>query len=196
MRTLYKLSFISISTVNNPNARQHVPVETYEENLQSIVRIAKEHCPYAKLILVTPPPIHHEGRLRYQVERYGADQATGELERTLELSSQYASAAERVADILEVPCFNVWKEMQVAAPEPLWFDFLSDGLHLSPSGNEFVGKRLVEIIEQYYPELAVKPCSLTGSYANSASECGIPQHGPWHDRIVDPQMYSHLFQTN
>ena len=177
------------------NTRQHVPIEAYQESLKSIFGIAKEHCPHAKFILVAPPPIHREGRLKYQVERYGVHKATGELERTLDLSLQYASAAESVAKGLGVPCLNVWNEMQEAAPEPLWHAYLSDGLHLSPSGNEFVGKRLVEIIEQYYPELAVKPCSVGGLYANSESECQIRQQGPWHDDILDPQNYRHVFQN-
>ena len=175
------------------NARQHVPPETFRRNLKSILHIGQQHCPFAKFILVAPPPVHHEGRLKYQKERYPS-QATGELERTLELSGKYAHAVTQVAEEAGVPCFNVWQEMQEKAPEPMWHAYLSDGLHLSPSGNEFVGQRLVEIIQQYYPELAVHPCSHTGLYGNSNAKSNIPQHGPWHDEILDPQNYCHVFK--
>lgn len=176
------------------NARQHVPLETYQKNLISILQMSKQHCPYAKFILVAPPPIHHEGRLQYQRSRYGTAGATGELERTLQLSGQYAAAAQQVAKDVGISAFlNLWTEMQVASPTS-WQEFLSDGLHLSPSGNEFVGKRLVELIHLHYPELAVHPCSVTGLYGNSASQSDMIQHGPWHDEVVDPQNYRHLFQ--
>jgi len=176
------------------NARQHVPLETYQKNLISIMQISKQHCPYAKFILVSPPPIHHEGRLQYQMSRYGPEGATGTLERTLQLSGQYAAAAQQVAKDMGIPAFlNLWSEMQDASPTS-WHEYLSDGLHLSPSGNEFVGKRLVELIHLHHPELAVHPCSLTGLYGNSASQSDMIQHGPWHDEVVDPLNYSHLFQ--
>lgn len=177
------------------NARQHVPLETYQKNLISIVQISKQHCPYAKFILVAPPPIHHDGRLKYQIERYGPDNATGELERTLELSGNYAAAAQNMAQELEIPAFlNLWQEMQDVNPTS-WHEYLSDGLHLSPSGNEFVGTRLVELITQYYPELAVHPCDLTGLYGNSNAKSDLAQHGPWHDKIEDPLNYNHWFRN-
>jgi lysophospholipase L1-like esterase len=35
----------------------------------------------------------------------------------------------------------------------VWGEFLSDGLHLSPSGNKFVFEKLLEAIERALPKL-------------------------------------------
>lgn len=36
---------------------------------------------------------------------------------------------------------------------PTWKSFLSDGLHLSKSGNEFVFQEVIKVIDSNYPEL-------------------------------------------
>eukprot|EP00588_Corethron_pennatum_P020935 CAMPEP_0194327738 /NCGR_PEP_ID=MMETSP0171-20130528/42265_1 /TAXON_ID=218684 /ORGANISM="Corethron pennatum, Strain L29A3" /LENGTH=287 /DNA_ID=CAMNT_0039087779 /DNA_START=105 /DNA_END=964 /DNA_ORIENTATION=+ len=176
------------------NARQHISVRDYRANLKKIVQIARTSCPHAKFIMVGPPPIHHEARLKYQVDRYGKEKASGLLERTLSLSGEYSKACGEVASEMKLPFFDVWKEMQEASPEPKWHEYLSDGLHLSRSGNEFVGKRLEKIIAEKVPEISVTPCKETGLYGNSSSKCDdIPHAGPWHDAITDPDNYQSLF---
>lgn len=47
------------------------------------------------VIVLTPPPVHEPTRLRFQLEAYGAQEATGVAERTLEASGRYAAAAQR-----------------------------------------------------------------------------------------------------
>jgi len=86
--------------------------------------------------------------------------------------------------------------MQEAAPADGWHEFLSDGLHLSPKGGEFVADVIVRCIGDAFPELAVRPCAHTGSYGNSGSSCdGIPTDGPWHDQI-DYKNYAQAFSAS
>ena len=173
------------------NPRHHVPLQRFKDNLKEIASTITKHIGHhVKIVIICPPPVHHESRLRYQVERYG-DKATGELERTLELSGKYAQAAAEVAAELNVPHLHLWKDMQNAAPGPdePWSKYLNDGLHLSREGNIFVGEKLTDLIKKKFPELAVTPCPHTDYPGNSASACpGLDHFGPWHDHInhTDP----------
>lgn len=169
------------------NPRHHVPLETFKLNLEKIVRLChKNFGMETKIILITPPPVDHKMRLQYQIDRYGKDNATGKLERTLQLSGLYAEAVVQVANELNLAHLNLWKEMQAARSD--WEKFLSDGLHLSREGNIFVGKRLQQIIKDSFNDISVTACPHTGFYGNSGSKGGqglgkVGGVGPWHDQI-------------
>lgn len=174
----------------NLNPRHHVPTDRFESNLKEIIRLCRQHYGNkVRIILITPPPVHHDGRLRFQIEKFG-EKATGELERSLELSQKYAQVVEKVAKEMNFPCLNLWTMMQEAMPgenEP-WGIFFNDGLHFSRDGNIFVGEKLVDTIHSNFPEIAITPCPYTNYCGNSSSkggsglgsEFGI---GPWHDEI-------------
>jgi lysophospholipase L1-like esterase len=166
------------------NERQHVPLETYKSNIKEIVALTKSNFGEdVKIILISPPPVCHDGRLRFQKERY-KEKATGTLERTLDLSGKYAAGAKEVASEVGIPFLNLWTKMQSSED---WRTFLSDGLHLSASGNKFVGESLIEMIDELMPELSVTPCPISGGI-NSASECSaIKRVAPWHDEIDHKQ---------
>ena len=130
-------------------------------------------------MLVTPPPVDRP-TARVPKGRY-EDAATGILERTNENAGRYAAECKRVADQIGVPCCNLWESMQRVSG---WSKFLSDGLHFTPQGNRFVGAKLLETIEASYPEITVRPCAFTGSFANSGSSCeALEEFLPWHDKI-------------
>lgn len=176
--------FFGANDASDPalNPRHFVPVAEYRANLRRITALAQESCPRARIVLICPPPVHHASRLRYQIQRFGKDGATGRLERTLTLSRTYADAAQSVAEELKVPYLNLWQEMTSEKEE--WHTLLSDGLHLSKEGNQFVGRRLLEVIGANFPELKVTPCPQTGFWANSSSQCaGMEKFAPWHDDI-------------
>ena len=77
----------------------------------------------------------------------------GQLERTNEVAGEYAATCEDVARETNTKCLNLWEIMQQARPDGSWTDFLSDGLHLSAAGNQFVGNALVLKIEQEFPKV-------------------------------------------
>eukprot|EP00937_MAST-01D_sp_MAST-1D-sp2_P002293 g2293.t1 len=182
-------------------ARQQVPVDDFKRNLRSIVDgFRKKAGPDLRVVMITPPPVHHEQRLAWQKARWG-DKATGELERTNEAAGRYASACRDVATELGAgtACLDLWTCMQAwhggqgveegHAPagggDAPWATLLSDGLHLSEAGNAFVFARLKETVERAFPELAVQPCAATGATSNSgsSSDDSLPHDFPWHDRI-------------
>ena len=57
-------------------------------------------------------------------------------------------------------------------------------LSFKSGGNAFVGQKLLEAINSYFPELAVVPCKYTGAYGNSGSSCsGITTDSPFWESI-------------
>jgi lysophospholipase L1-like esterase len=163
------------------NSRHHVPLDDFKSNLEILITKCQEtYGKDAPIVLMAAPPVVHEQRLSYQKERYG-DKATGDLERTMELSSKYAQAALEVAEKHKLPSVDLWKLMQ---EEKNWESFFYDGLHFTTEGNKFVADALLEEIKKSYPKLAVIPDPLTKQWANSASVCeDVMQDGPYHDEI-------------
>eukprot|EP00579_Thalassiosira_antarctica_P007381 CAMPEP_0201885518 /NCGR_PEP_ID=MMETSP0902-20130614/19231_1 /ASSEMBLY_ACC=CAM_ASM_000551 /TAXON_ID=420261 /ORGANISM="Thalassiosira antarctica, Strain CCMP982" /LENGTH=271 /DNA_ID=CAMNT_0048414763 /DNA_START=195 /DNA_END=1010 /DNA_ORIENTATION=- len=183
--------FFGANDASDPslNERQHVSLETYQSNIKDIVSLTRSNFGQAvNIILISTPPVCHDGRLRFQKERY-KENATGKLERTLELSGKYAEGAKEVANELGLPFLDLWTKMQFTSSgeRENWRDFLSDGLHFSASGNKFMGESLIEMIDQLLPDLSVKPCPESGGI-NSSSVCqSIQRKGPWHDEIDHTQ---------
>ncbi|OVA16977.1 Lipase [Macleaya cordata] len=123
--------------------KQHVPVEEYKENLQKIVHHLKERSPNMLVVLITPPPVHEEGRREYF-------RSTGEVvelpERTNEITGVYAKQCLEVAKDLGLPSIDLWSKMQ---EEEGWqTKFLSDGLHLTKEGNAIVYKEVVRVFSE------------------------------------------------
>lgn len=182
-------------------APQHVPLHRFASNLHKILSLCRKYYGQnTRIIIISPPPVHHEQRLKYQLQRYG-EHATGKLERTLELSGKYAIVTERVSQKENYPFVNLWKRMQFDADincmkeKKTWHRFLCDGLHLSREGNIFVGSLLNETIATYYPEIQVIPCKITGNYGCLGSHAGREfgkqgKSGFWHDELDNDQMGS------
>lgn len=185
--------FFGANDASSPetNLRQHIPIDEYKINLKEIVAFMQKKMPAAHVIVICPPPICDAMRLAFVKEHYGQD----ELDRTNENARIYSDAAEEVATSIEVPCLNLWKLMQELAPNDKWRDFLNDGLHLSPEGNRFVGKALIDLINKSFPSLTVNACPHSGSFANSGSQSSILQHGPWND-LIDFKDHARAFQTS
>ncbi|XP_010441654.1 PREDICTED: GDSL esterase/lipase At5g45920-like [Camelina sativa] len=109
---------------------QHVPLHEYKQNLRSIVSFLKNRWPQTAIILITPPPIHEEARLRYPY----IENTTGLPERTNEVAGLYAKACVEVAKECQILVIDLWSKMQQI---PNWqTECLWDGLHLSRVGNK------------------------------------------------------------
>ncbi|KAI4296882.1 hypothetical protein L6164_036801 [Bauhinia variegata] len=120
---------------------QHVPLHEYKQNLHSIVSFFKKKWPETHVILITPPPIDEEGRLR---DPYN-ENPQGLPERTNEAAGEYARACISVAGECGIPVVDLWTKMQ---QNPDWAKaYLSDGLHLTKSGNRVVFEELILKLE-------------------------------------------------
>mmetsp|Transcript_138714 Transcript_138714/g.312276 ORF Transcript_138714/g.312276 Transcript_138714/m.312276 type:complete len:410 (-) Transcript_138714:116-1345(-) len=161
-------------------ARQHVPMDEYKENLVQLCAYFKRVIPKAKLVLITPPPVDPVGRMQWSKQRFGPAFA-GPLQHDHETAGRYAARCREVASEVGAECVDLWTILQSHAD---WASLLSDGLHLSESGNGVVGKAVVAKL-QTVATLEIKPCSATGSLCNSSTRSALAQCLPWHDKIAD-----------
>ncbi len=134
------------------NKRLHVPLDDYKSNIRAIVSLVVSNFGNdVNILLISPPPVCEEKRLQFQKERYGV-KATGKSEVSLELSGKYSKCLNDAASELGLPVLDIWGKMQYTSSGEKrqgWQQFLNDdGVHLSSSGNKFVGESLIELIDQ------------------------------------------------
>ncbi|XP_061363457.1 GDSL esterase/lipase At5g45920 [Gastrolobium bilobum] len=116
---------------------QHVPLIEYKQNLHSIVTFFKKQWPTTHVLLITPPPIDEDARVRYPY----VDDPQGLPERTNEAAGEYARVCIAVAGECGIPVIDLWTKMQ---QYPDWRkEYLSDGLHLTQSGNRVVFEEVI-----------------------------------------------------
>ncbi|RDY05877.1 GDSL esterase/lipase [Mucuna pruriens] len=119
------------------SAFQHVPVHEYKQNLHSIVSFFKKRWPTTLVLLITPPPIDEDARCRNPY----VENPQGLPERTNEAAGEYARACIAVAGECGIPVVDLWTKMQQFPDRKE--DYLSDGLHLSQSGNQVVFEEVI-----------------------------------------------------
>lgn len=177
----------------------YVSLQDYQQNLHALIDKVQQKTACPHIMLLTPPPVHHEQRLAFQKRKYG-DKATGKLERTLENTGLYATACAAVARERKVACCDIYHLMMEDSDKD-WSTYLHDGLHFSKAGHEWLGATLVKAIQQAFPDLQVTPDPRTGQWGNSASTCPtIPGNtdGPFHDEIDhnNPKAAFHNYNHN
>ena len=118
------------------------------------------------MIIITPPPVDAAGwlaRLRSFYPKSAASITASD--RDCDAGEPYVRACQRVAHEMGVPCVSLFDLMQQHPPQHAsesspsaeslaWAAYLSDGLHLSASGQEFVFQRLMETIRRDVPSMA------------------------------------------
>lgn len=117
--------------------KQHVPVHEFKENLTEIVReVWKQGCRH--IVLLSPTPV---------------DRADLWPDRCNQTVLRYARAVEEVANRIEHRDYVHYVELyESMMSRRNWTTFLSDGLHLSPSGQKWVFDRLAAALPKLPPE--------------------------------------------
>lgn len=124
------------------SAFQHVPVDEYKQNLQAILSFLKKRWPQTTVLFITPPPIDEDARLRHPY----VENLLGLPERTNEAAGAYAKACVTVAGECGIPVVDIWTKMQQISD---WGNiYLSDGLHLSSTGNNMVYEEIVTRLKE------------------------------------------------
>ncbi|KAK7330536.1 hypothetical protein VNO77_24731 [Canavalia gladiata] len=162
--------------------RHHVPVKEYKENLRKFVLHLKKCSSTMQILLIAPPPICEEGRLHMQFFvgscRSLCGENAGELpERTNKVTGQYANACVEIAKEMGVHYINLWSKMQET--DGWQKKFLSDGLHLTPEGNDVVYQEVIKVLNK------------AGLSADK-----MPFDFPHHSKIDDKNPESAFQQSN
>ena len=178
------------SCIESLNPRHHVPLPQYTKNIESILKFLREmYGADLKLLLITPPPVDVDARLRFQVERYGKN-ATGVAQRKNSVTKQYRDEVVSIGKKFKVPVLDLFT---LFLDNKNWKTFLCDGLHFSKEGNIFVGEKLLETLDECFGDsskggLKITPCGFTKSFSNSGSKSvpgGMKHLLPWHDKVED-----------
>lgn len=129
------------SSIKEENPQQHVPLEEYAENLRSMIQYLKSiDIKQDKIILITPPPIH-EPSWEKQCFMKGS-----KLNRLNSVAGEYAKACAQVGDEYGADVVDLWTLMQEGCSDCTVY--LSDGLHLSDEGNQFLESKLWPLLEK------------------------------------------------
>ncbi|KAI1895888.1 hypothetical protein AGOR_G00111390 [Albula goreensis] len=124
-----------------PNPQQHVPLQEYTQNLKDMVaHLTTVGVSADKVILITPPPLH-EPDWEKECRMKGCP-----LNRLNSVAGQYAQACVEAAGQCGVEVLDLWTLMQKEGQD--FTVYLSDGLHLSDRGNEFVALHLWNLLER------------------------------------------------
>ncbi|XP_053142540.1 isoamyl acetate-hydrolyzing esterase 1 homolog isoform X4 [Hemicordylus capensis] len=129
------------------NPKQHVPLDEYADNLKNMIQYLKSvDIAEDKIILVTPPPLHETSWEKECI-------AKGEkLNRLNIITGEYAKACVKVAGDCGTDVIDLWTLIQ----ENKDFScYLSDGLHLSTEGNNFLASQLWPLLERRTSTLPV-----------------------------------------
>ncbi|KAI8804305.1 SGNH hydrolase-type esterase domain-containing protein [Cladochytrium replicatum] len=176
---------------------QYVSLPEFSDNLNEIITTIRSAVPEAKVILISPPPLH-EARMGAIWEERGFPK-----DRSFDNALAYYRASrdevglpweERDASVAFLDLFTTllgaedrdtgrvgkehteWAERVQA--EKLGEDVLPDGLHLGPTAGKLLGEALIDLIAKKWNELA----------ANN-----IQHLMPWHSDIDKDNLPDSLF---
>jgi lysophospholipase L1-like esterase len=126
---------------------QHVPLETFGENLGKIVsRIRARSGSGFPIILFTPPPVHEE--------MWAAFKEAETSDRTNARAREYGDKVKQVGAELDCHVVDTWEVLSGGMDKNEFSKYLSDGLHLNESGNRLVYQAFMELLQEKYPQLA------------------------------------------
>ncbi|KAI9252423.1 SGNH hydrolase [Phascolomyces articulosus] len=134
-----------------PFALQHVPLDKFKENLNTMISMFKSpespsYNPDVRLVLITPPPLNE-----VQWKKRCDDQG-GPLNRTWEYSRDYAQAVRDVAQERGVILADLWTKLMDVGMDNL-HEYLLDGLHLNANGNKLTYELLIQTIQHHFPDI-------------------------------------------
>ncbi|XP_062252832.1 isoamyl acetate-hydrolyzing esterase 1 homolog [Platichthys flesus] len=128
------------SSLEDKNPQQHIPLQEYSENLKEIIRLlALAGVSADRVIFITPPPLHEPAWEKECILK-GCP-----LNRHNSVAGQYAQACVQAAGQCGTDVLDLWTLMQKDGQD--FTVYLSDGLHLSEKGNQFVAQHLWGLLE-------------------------------------------------
>ncbi|KAL1783645.1 isoamyl acetate-hydrolyzing esterase 1-like [Sigmodon hispidus] len=128
-------------SLKDENPKQHVPLDEYSANLRDMVQYLRSvDIPEERIILITPPPLC-EAAWANECNLKGC-----KLNRLNSVVGEYAKACVKVAGDCGTDVLDLWTLMQKDNQD--FSPYLSDGLHLSPVGNEFLFLNLWPLLDK------------------------------------------------
>jgi lysophospholipase L1-like esterase len=132
------------------NKGQHVPLETFGENLGTIISRIRDRCQNGNssssfpIILFTPPPVDED--------LWASFREIEKSDRTNQVARQYGDKVKQVAAEFGCHVVDTWEVLSGSTNDR--GKYLSDGLHLNDSGNRLVYQAFMELLQEKYPHLS------------------------------------------
>ncbi|CAJ1073538.1 isoamyl acetate-hydrolyzing esterase 1 homolog [Xyrichtys novacula] len=134
------------SSLEDKNPQQHVPLEEYSQNRKEITKLlASAGVSADRVIFITPPPLHEPAWEKECILKGSP------LNRHNSVVGQYAQACVQAAGLCGADVLDLWTLMQKDGQD--YSVYLSDGLHLSEKGNQFVAQHLWGLLESRVADL-------------------------------------------
>ena len=165
------------SALLNLNPTQHVPIKEFENNIEELTRRCKNEWDARRLVLIGCPPIAADKYLAWRRQKKGNEDKSPEelMDRTIDNARKYSLAVERVAKKHRIPFIDLFDVFGHN-----YADCLSDGLHLSPKGNQKLGDALIQTIDKHWLDMKCSPDQLRRKYGFSGSVCrAFPPEQKW-----------------
>lgn len=159
--------------LNGSRSEKHVPVESYKENLATIVRKFQALLPSADILLVTPPHVDDENRRKHAEEESG--KWKGVVDRSNARSGIYARACVETANDIGIPVLDLYSHFN-AMPESTRNPLLWDGLHFTAEGHEIVSELLLTKFQSEFPAVtkALESWKIIGSNVLCETDPWVP----------------------
>eukprot|EP00903_Cladosiphon_okamuranus_P008868 g8490.t1 len=129
-----------------PENAQHVPLEEYKANLRQMVAHIRAVHPDARVMFITPPPIHERKWMEHRVLK------AREMDRQQEVTMSYATACAEVGEDIGVKVVNAYQLMG-SGDQALADGYLHDGVHFTAAGNRKLFEGVKTEILRSFPEL-------------------------------------------
>lgn len=150
------------------NPTQHVSLNEFENNIEELVRRCKSEWDARRIVLIGCPPVDRVKYLTWRRNRTGNESKSEEelMDRTSEIARKYSLVMEKIAKKHRAPFIDLFN-----AFGKNFGDCLSDGLHLSPKGNQRLGDCLIQVIDKNWPDMKCTPDTLRKKYGFYGSKC-------------------------
>ncbi|CAM9646426.1 unnamed protein product [Ectocarpus fasciculatus] len=129
-----------------PGNAQYVPLQEYKENLRLMVAHVRKAHKEARVILITPPPIHERKWMEHRQFQ------AREMDRKQEVTMSYATACAEVGEEIGAKVVDAYRLMGSGAQDAA-DGYLHDGVHFTSEGNRKLFEGVKAEILASFPEL-------------------------------------------
>ncbi|CAN0276179.1 unnamed protein product [Ectocarpus sp. 6 AP-2014] len=129
-----------------PGNAQYVPLQEYKENLKLMAAHVRTVHNEARLMLITPPPIHERKWMEHRQLQ------ARDMDRKQEATKSYAMACAEVGEEIGAKVVDAYRLMGSGA-EDAADEYLHDGVHFTAEGNRRLFEGVKAEIRASFPEL-------------------------------------------
>jgi len=157
---LFSTIFFVANDASPPGMRQHVPLDEYEKNLETIIEYIRDNPIYITqntgddlflpILLITPPPVASK-----KWETFCIQTGRPVSLRCDQRGKEYSQVVQKISQKYKCPVLDSFTLFGGDTDdESIYQHYLYDGLHLNREGNLILYQALMDLIQKSLPNLA------------------------------------------